>query len=484
VPDDESRGPPAATPRHAVRDVAIQLVARAGNLVLGVVATAVVARALGGVGFGEWSTLLVVAQMASYLADLGVEQVAVSRAAQEGRERDWIGALVSLRTLISVPATAAAAVVVLLLASNDDMVVSGLLLAATILATGPSSTRALLQLRVRNDLNMVVITFNSVLWTGAAIALAAADSGMVAFAAAFLAVTWATVAVQVVLALRAGRISLRGGRPLLRPLTAAGIPVAISGLLILAYARIDQVLVYELAGAREAGLYAAAYRILEQSHFVPLAVATTFLPLVAAAHGADIARARRMTQHVINYMAVGSFPALGFTLVASEQVIRLLFGEAFVSAAPALPVLMGAFVLICFGYLSGNLVIVLGLQRRFLRYALVALVFNVALNLVLIPPYGFLAAAWVTLATEILVVGLTMTMVMRALGHVPRLDRVARAVAATAGMTLAVWAARELGAGTAVLLLVGGLSYGALVMLFGALTVGDLRALAARRGPD
>lgn len=484
MPDDGSRGPTAATPRHAVRDVAVQLVARAGNLVLGVVATAVVARALGGEGFGEWSTLLVVAQMAGYLADLGVEQVAVSRAAQQGRERDWIGALVSLRTLISVPATAVAAVVVLLLASNDDMVVSGLLLAATILATGPSSTRAILQLRVRNDLNMVVITFNSVLWTGAAIALAAADSGMVAFAAAFLAVTWATVAVQVVLALRAGRISLRGGRPLLRPLTAAGIPVAISGLLILAYARIDQVLVYELAGAREAGLYAAAYRILEQSHFVPLAVATTFLPLVAAAHGADIARARRMTQHVINYMAVGSLPAFAFTLVASEQVIRLLFGDAFVPAAPALPVLMGAFVVICFGYLSGNLVIVLGLQRRFLRYALVALVFNVALNLVLIPPYGFLAAAWVTLATEILVVGLTMTMVMRALGHVPRLDRVARAVAATVGMTLAVWAARELGAGTAVLLLVGGVSYGALVVLLGALTVGDLRALAARRGPD
>jgi O-antigen/teichoic acid export membrane protein len=484
VPDDESRGPPAATPRHAVRDVAVQLVARAGNLVLGIVATAVVARALGGEGFGEWSTLLVVAQMAGYLADLGVEQVAVSRAAKEGRERDWIGALVSLRSLISVPATAAAAVVVLLLASNDDMVVSGLLLAVTILAAGPSSTRALLQLRVRNDLNMVVITFNSVLWTGAAIALAVADAGMVAFAAAFLAVTWATAAVQVALALRAGSISLRGGRPLLRPLTTAGIPVAISGLLILAYARIDQVLVYEFAGAREAGLYAAAYRILEQSHFVPLAVATTFLPLVAAAHGTDIARARRMTQHVIEYMAVGSFPALGFTLVASEQVISLLFGDAFLPAAPALPILMAAFVVICFGYLSGNLVIVLGLQRRFLVYAVVALVFNVALNAILIPPYGFLAAAWVTLATEVVVVGLTMTMVMRALDHVPRVDRVVRAVAATAGMTLAVWAARELGAGIVVLLLVGAVVYGALVVLLGALTIKDLKALAARRAPD
>jgi O-antigen/teichoic acid export membrane protein len=145
---------------------------------------------------------------------------------------------------------------------------------------------------------------------------------------------------------------------------------------------------------------------------------------------------------------------------------------------------MAAFVVICVGYLSGNLVIVLGLQRRFLRYAVVALVFNVALNAILIPPYGFLAAAWVTLATEIVVVGLTMTMVMRALGHVPRIDRVARAAAATAGMTLGVWGARELGAEIVLLLLVGAVVYGALVVLLGALTLTDLRALAARRAPD
>ncbi len=466
-----------------MRDVAVQLVARAGNLILGVVATAVVARALGDDGFGEWSTLLVVVQMAGYLADLGVEQVAVSHAAKDGRERDWIGALVSLRTLISVPALVVAVIVVLLLGSDQMMVVSGLLLAATILTTGPASARALLQLRVRNDLNMIVITVNSVLWTGAAIVLAAEDAGMVAFAAAFLAVSWVTVVVQVAFARRAGHISLRGGRVLLRRLTVAGIPVAISGLLILSYARIDQVLVYELAGAREAGLYAAAYRILEQSHFIPIAVATTFLPMVAAAHAADIARARRMTQLVINYLAVGSFPAVGFTLVASEQIIELLFGHAFLPAAPALPVLMGAFVVICFGYLSGNLVIVLGMQRRFLRFAVVALVFNVALNIVLIPPYGFLAAAWVTLATEVVVVGLTMKMVMRELGHVPQLDRVARTALATAGMTLAVWGARELGAPTGVLLLVASLVYPLLVILLKALTWSELRELAARRLP-
>ena len=80
-------------------------------------------------------------------------------------------------------------------------------------------------------------------------------------------------------------------------------------------------------------------------------------------------------------------------------------------------------------------------------------------------------------------VGLTTRLVMRELGHVPRLDRVARAAAATAGMTLAVWAARELGAGIAVLVLVGGVVYAALVLLTGALRIEELRAIAARREP-
>jgi O-antigen/teichoic acid export membrane protein len=483
VPTDASSGATAATPRRAVRDVAVQLVARAINLLLGVFVTAVVARALGESGFGVWSTLLVVIQMAGFLADLGMEQVAVSRAAQDGRDREWIGALMVLRTLISIPATVVSMTVVLLLASNGHMLACGLVLSATLLTAGPSSSRAILQLHLRNDLNMVVITFNSLAWTAAAIALAAGDAGLVAFAVAFLAATWATMGVQVAFAMRAGGVRLQGSRRLLRPLAAAGVPLAVSGLLILAYARIDQILVYELAGAHDAGLYAAVYRILEQAQFVPITIATTFLPLVASAYKVDVAKARRMTQLVLDHLAAASFPAVGFALAASEPVIELLFGEAFIEAAPALPVLMGAFVLICVGYLSGNLVIVLGLQRRFLVYSLIALVFNVGLNAILIPPYGFIAAAWVTLATEALVVGTTTVMVMRRLGHRPKLGRIVRAGFAALGLALAVWGTRKLGADVWVLLLVGGTVYPALALLLGAVRIEELRALASRREP-
>ena len=112
----------------------------------------------------------------------------------------------------------------------------------------------------------------------------------------------------------------------------------------------------------------------------------------------------------------------------------------------ALPILMAAFAVICFGYLGGNLVVLLELQRLFVRNAAIALVFNVVLNLLLIPPYGFLAAAWVTLATEVLVTVLTLGAALRSLELRLRVRRLLLAAAAARAMTFAVALLQELGA--------------------------------------
>ena len=75
----------------------------------------------------------------------------------------------------------------------------------------------------------------------------------------------------------------RPSRKHLRPLVKVALPIGISGLLMIAYARIDGVLVYAIAGAHEAGLYTAIYNVLDQSHFVPISILTTLAPVLAAA---------------------------------------------------------------------------------------------------------------------------------------------------------------------------------------------------------
>ncbi len=206
---------------RAALDVGVQVVGRALNLIPGVVVTVLLARTLGDDSFGQWSTALAVVQIGATVGDFGLEQVAVRKAAAErGREHEWIGALFTLRLTIAVPVTLGAALVQLLLADSATMGATGLLLCGTLLIAPFSVTRTTFQLRVRNDLSVLVMTVNSLLWTAAVVAIALGDAGMVAFAAAFLAAAFLSTLLEVWLALRMSRPQLRRSTALWRELGA------------------------------------------------------------------------------------------------------------------------------------------------------------------------------------------------------------------------------------------------------------------------
>ena len=469
--------------RRATADVAIQLVARAVSLALGVLTTLLVVRTLGDDRFGQWSTILAVVDIVGYLSGLySLEQVAVERAAADrSQERRWLGAQLTLSLLTTGVATLVSCAVLTVVADDGDMRLAGLLYSATILAGGIGASRAGFQARVRNDVQVGILTLNSLLWTGVVVLVAVEDGGLVPLAAGYLAVAILTALLQLALAVRAGMLDLRGVRRLWGFLVRAGVPLAGAALLTIAYTRVDQVLVYELAGAAEAGLYGAVYRVLDRAQFVPLAVVTTLLPMLAAAHVSDAARLRRLFTLATEYLWIAALPALGLTIVAADPIVELLFGSEFSEAAPALPILMGAFVAISFGHLAVNMVIVLGLQRRLAVYALTGLAVNVALNLVLIPPYGFIAAAWVTLGTEALVVGLAFSSVLRRLGLRLGLGRFVRAAAAALGMTLALWALDRAGAPLGVLVAAATVSYAGLAVALRAVDLGEIRSLVRER---
>jgi O-antigen/teichoic acid export membrane protein len=464
--------------RRATLDIGVQVVGRLGNLALGVVVTLVVARLLGSSGFGEWSTIFAITQIAANFGELGLTQVAVSRAAREPpRQGEWLGALVSLRVLLALPTTILALAGVLLIVPTQSAELAGVLIAATILVNAPMALSAVFQLRVRNDITIAIMTLGSVLWTAGAIAVSLTSRSIGALAAVFLAVAAITTCATIWRARSLLSLRLASSSRLWRDLMRVGLGVGAAGILVTLYVKLDQVLVFEFAGSRQAGLYGAAYRILDQIQFIPISVMTTLFPLIATAHPRERERVRSLLQSAGEYLTMGSLPALAFTVVAAGPIIGLLFGPQFAQAAPALPILMGAFVSISFGYLAGNMVVILELQRKFFRYALVGLVVNASLNVALIPRYGFLAAAWITLLTEVVVMSLTMRSVLGELAMTPRVGRLARTLVAALGMGLLTWLAKSLGAPLLGLIAVAALTYPALLLLLGALTFAQARAI-------
>jgi O-antigen/teichoic acid export membrane protein len=259
-----------------------------------------------------------------------------------------------------------------------------------------------------------------------------------------------------------------------------GTVVGLGLMLTIAYARIDQVLVLHYNGEREAGLYGTAYILLDRLAFVPAALMATLYPVLAGAWAADRPRARRVLQQGIEYLLIAALPGLAFTIVAAEPLVRLLFGAEFDAAAQAVPVLMGAFVLICLNYLVSYAALVTERQGRLVWIASVTLVFNVVANVLLLPRYGFEAAAWVTLGSEALVVILGTALVLPVLDMRLAWGRVPRVVGAAVLMGVLVWAARSAGLGVLGLLAVGAASYPAALLGLRAVDPRDLKLL--RRG--
>jgi O-antigen/teichoic acid export membrane protein len=467
--------------RRITVDVAVQLVARAVNLVLGVVVTLVLARSLGSHGFGLWSTLFAITQITTSFGELGLSQIAVSRAAREpDREAEWLGGLLSLRLLLAIPITIASIIAVFLLVSSHEGRLAGTLLSLVMLVGAASTLGVVFQLRVRNHISMAILTVNSVVWGAGVIIVALLSGGIVAFAAVFLATSAFTSTLTVALASRTATVRMRGTRRLWRPMLRVGLGLGAAGILVTLYVRLDQILVFKIAGSRQAGLYAADYRLLDQIQFIPGSVMTTLFPLIAAAYPAHRQRVRELLQSTAEYLTMASLPILAFTIVAAEPIVTLLFGAQFAAAAPALPVLAGAFVSISFGYLVGNMVVILEIQRVFLRYAALGLIVNAVLNVALIPRYGFKAAAWITLLTEVTVMSLSMREVLRALEMRPRLQRFARVLAAALAMGVLVGLARAVGAPLGALAAIAAVSYSLALMLLRALTRDELLAVLRR----
>jgi O-antigen/teichoic acid export membrane protein len=470
--------------RRMTIDVAVQIVARILNLALGVVVTFILARGLGSSAFGVWSTLFAACQIAGSFGELGLTQVTVSRAAADPeREPLWLGALLQLRLLVVIPITIASLIAVLLIAPTSEAQIAGVMIACVALAGAPGVIGAVFQLRIRNDISMAIITLNSIIWAVAVVAVAALSGGIAAFAAAFLLSTALMTVVSIGLALRFTKVRLRGARQLWGPLLRVGVGVGVAGIFVTGYVKLDQILVFEFAGSHQAGLYGAAYRLLDQVQFIPISMMTTLFPLIAAAYASRHDRVLSLLQASGEYLSMASLPILAFTIVAAGPIMSLLFGPSFAAAAPALPILAGAFVSISFGYLVGNMVVVLELQRRFALYAGIGLLLNAALNVVLIPRYGFLAAAWVTLLTEVTVMSLSARIVLRALHMRPRIGRLLRTLAAAAVMGVATLLARVAGLPLAGLAAVAALSYFPCLLALRVLTVGEVRSVLRKEPP-
>ena len=84
-------------------------------------------------------------------------------------------------------------------------------------------------------------------------------------------------------------------------------------------------------------------------------------------------------------------------------MMSILAGNEFAGSGPLLNILIIATAAIYFGTLFTYLVVAMSLQKKLIKYFLIAAVVGLVGYFVLIPQFGYWAAAWMTVLVELLI---------------------------------------------------------------------------------
>jgi lipopolysaccharide exporter len=464
--------------RHIASNIGAQVALRVLVMPISVVTVSLTARTLDPDGLGVWTAVGAFVGIWAVLTDLGLTTVAMQRmAAEPERESEWLGALAGMRLALSVLAAAlCAATVPFFLADGHT---AAWILTLTIFSTGGSALMSVFNARLRSGLALSFSVVQSVLWLGVVVAFYVNGASVVDFAIANTIVIAIICALQIRAAHRHARIAWRAGRALWKPLMRVAVPLGIASVLITIYYQIDAVLLLQLSTSEEAGFYGAAYRFMAPLLVLPAAVMSSFFPVLSAANVHDPERVRRLVQRAAELMAVISLPALAGAIVLSEPIVEALYGPDFARTAEVLPILVIAFVSICFGSLAGFLAPLLNLHWRLAIYSGVGAAANIGLNVWLIPRYGALGSAWATVATELV----TMTLMLGTALLTLRLRVKPERLLANVVVALAMVGAMELATplGWVAAAIIGVLAYVGGLFGLRVIRVDELRALRASR---
>ncbi|MDB5146690.1 MAG: flippase [Mucilaginibacter sp.] len=174
-------------------------------------------------------------------------------------------------------------------------------------------------------------------------------------------------------------------------------PLIISGIMVSLFMKIDQIMLQNISGVKEAGAYATVASLSEAWNFVPIVIVTSLFPAILNARRDDIDRYKKRIQHLYDLMVYLSVPVAIVVTFVSPLIYKLYHPE-YAYAAPVLSVHIWSGVFVFLGTANGQYLIAENLNKlTFVRTGFGAIV-NIVLNLMLIPKMGMMGAAIATLA--------------------------------------------------------------------------------------
>lgn len=187
-----------------------------------------------------------------------------------------------------------------------------------------------------------------------------------------------------------------------REMVAFSAPLVISSVLSMLLTRTDTMMLGYFESSRQVGLYSAAFPLANGMLVVLSSFGFLYLPLAsrldASGERDEIDAIYKLTT---KWIFVVTFPAFLAFLLFPGDVLAIFFGDRYATAALALSILSVGFFTNAAGGRNRETLSALGYTKFIMLSNSLTFALNVALNLALIPRFGYLGAAVASAASYV-----------------------------------------------------------------------------------
>jgi len=370
------------------------------RLGVGLIVGVWVARYLGPEQYGLFSYALAFAGLFGVLSTLGLDQIVIRDIVQNPANKDKIiGTAFVLRMAGGILATGAALIIMFIMRPGETLTLALVgIVAASMIFQSFDVIDFLFQAKVQSKYTVYAKNGAFLIMALVKVVLILTYAPLIAFAlAGFAEITLGSCGLIVfyqrrVAHLRDWRVSFAQAKELLH----VSWPLILSGLAITIYMKIDQVMLGNMVGEAEVGIYAAAVRISEVWYFIPMIITSSIYPSLAKLFQESEERFYDKLKQVMGYFFWGTLLISLIISAFSKQIIEILYGTAYARASGVLSIHIYAGIITSMGVVFSQKFILDGTTKISFYGTVVGALANVILNLWLLPLYGAYGAAIAT----------------------------------------------------------------------------------------
>jgi O-antigen/teichoic acid export membrane protein len=383
---------------------------------------AVVGRLEGSDGLGVVGVGMSVGALLAAITEQGASMLVVrALSAQPDRARQLVGGLTLIRA-IAIPVGLAPTFALLTLVFPNHALEIWLVAAWLVVQQATELTRAVLVWADRASLSGLHTSVENIVWVGAITTLLVAGAGLrLAFTAGLLILLASLLAGFVVVRIALGWLPARPARTDLVALLRDTPPF--TGFVVLGqlYSRVDTLLIGAIlpGGLAAAGAYFAAVRLITALEYLPDAIARAIYPNLTRAYVAGSQEIGSRLRGPIEMLLWLSVPVPFAAFLAADWGFPVLFGHEVAGYGWILTTISVFLPVRFLGYLLGIVLTTGGKQARRVLAVAIASAIVIALDVVLLPRLGLVAAVIAMASASVTTFSIYLTQVWRTFGRPP-----------------------------------------------------------------